>query len=234
MNFFDSTIINFFQQFSNVSWIFDATIKFISENHLIKGGALLILLWWGWFKVSDKQKNFRMHMLATLIACFIAMSLARVLALTLPFRNRPMHEASLKFLLPYTMNPRMLDGWSSFPSDHAVLFCSLAMCAFYISKRWGIFAIVYATVFIGLPRIYLGLHYPTDILGGAIIGVCVVLICNMPVFIKKISEPIVNWSNAKPELFYPLLFLISYQIADMFDNARAFISFLVSIMQSLK
>ena len=234
MNFFDSAIINFFQQFSNVSWIFDATVNFVSDNHLIKGGALLIVLWWGWFKADEKQKIFRMHMLATLLACFIGIALARCLALTLPFRCRPMHEAALKFLLPHTMNPRLMSGWSSFPSDHAVLFYALATGVFYISRKLGILAFIYVTIFIGLPRIYLGLHYPTDIIGGAVIGIGIVLLCNIPVFIKKIFEPVLNWAEAKPEFFYPLFFLTSYQIADMFDNSRAFISLLVSIARSLK
>ena len=231
MNFFDSAIIDFFQHFSRSSWIFDSTINFISENHLIKGGALLIVLWWGWFKVSEKQEYIRVHITSSFIACFIGLTVARAMALSLPFRLRPMHDEALNFLLPHAMNPRLLDGWSSFPSDHAVLFYILAMGVFYISKKLGILAVIYATIFISLPRIYLGLHYPTDLLGGALIGLIIIYLCNMPFFIKKISKPIVSWSNKKPEYFYPVFFLISYQIADMFDNSRVFLSFLQSIAE---
>ena len=234
MNFFDSAIIDSCQQLSNVSWIFDATVNFISENHLIKGGALLAILWWGWFKADEKQRMFRMHMLATLIACLVGIALARSLALILPFRCRPMHDTALKFLLPHTMNPRLATGWSSFPSDHAVLFYALAAGFFYISRKLGIAALIYVTIFVGLPRIYLGLHYPTDIIGGAVVGAGIVLFCNIPFFIRKIFEPVLNWAEAKPEFFYPLFFLISYQIADMFDNCRSFISLLVSIARAFK
>jgi len=233
MNFFDSSIVNFFQSFSRDSWVFDCTINFISDNHIIKGGILLILLWWGWFKVSDKQTYVRLHTICVFIACFIGIIIGRVMALALPFRFRPMHDEALNFVLPYTVNPRLLDGWSSFPSDHALLFFVLAAGVCYMSKRLGIVAIIYATVFIGLPRIYLGLHYPTDILGGAFVGLIIVLLCNISFMVEKVAKPILKGVDKCPEYFYPLFFLISYQIADMFDNSRSFLSYLKDVTEKL-
>jgi undecaprenyl-diphosphatase len=161
------------------------------------------------------------------------MALARSLALILPFRLRPLHEESLYFLLPYGMSPTTLESWSSFPSDHAALFYTLSTGLFFISKKVGIFTLVYTTLFIGLPRIYVGLHYPIDIIGGAIIGIIVALICNITIFNGKVSQTILNWSSSKPEIFYPMFFIITYQIADIFDSSRDFIRFLNNLFQSM-
>jgi len=233
MNPFDTEIIGFFNQLSQVSWTIDSTIKFISKSNLIKGGAVLIIFWWGWFRVNINQPYVQVHLVSTLIGCFIAMVLARILALLLPFRLRPIHEEGLDFTLPYSMEITVLEGWSSFPSDHAVLFYALATGMFYISKKVGIFSLVYITLFVGLPRIYLGLHYPTDIIGGAIIGLIVVLLCNSNYFIEKISRPTYNYSNTKPEIFYPIFFIITFQIADMFNSSRAIIGLLKRLWLSL-
>jgi undecaprenyl-diphosphatase len=221
MNSFDFEIIAYVNQFSQHSRMFDNLVRFLSDNHLLKGGVLTIIIWWAWFHIDERRSHDREHIISTLLSCFVAMQLARALALTLPFRIRPLHEEYLSFLLPYGMTPTALEGWSSFPSDHAVLFFTLSTGLVFISKKVGIFALFYTTLFIAFPRIYLGLHYLTDIIAGAIIGITIALLGNM-YLCKVISlQKIVSWSHSKPSLFYPLFFLLTYQIADMFDGIRA-------------
>lgn len=233
MNPFDSTIIDFLNQFSQLSWTLDSTIRFISGNHLIKGGVLLTIFWWGWFKTNEYQPYIQLHLIATLFSSFIAMIVARALAKSLPFRLRPIHEDNIDFTLPYSMKPTLLEGWSSLPSDHAVLFYALSAGMFYISKKVGIFALIYTTLFICLPRIYLGLHYPTDIIAGAFIGIAITTVCNSNYFIVNKSQSVLDWSRSKPEYFYPIFFIITYQIADMFNSSRALISFIKHILQTI-
>jgi undecaprenyl-diphosphatase len=148
------------------------------------------------------------------------LALARALALTLPFRLRPFHEEGLVFLLPYGMET-VLEGWSSLPSDHAALYFSLSTGLLFISRKAGIFALWYTLIFIALPRIYLGLHYPTDIMVGAIIGMTVTVIGNIYLVKSTRLQSIINRLLSCPCVFYPSFFLITYQIADLFDGSRA-------------
>lgn len=59
---------------------------------------------------------------------------------------------------------------TSFPSSHTILSFAAAIQFFYINKWAGIGAIVFA-VMVAFSRLYLYVHFPTDILCGIIIGV---------------------------------------------------------------
>ena len=72
--------------------------------------------------------------------------------------------------MPYGMSTERLYGWSSFPSDHAILFMALAVAIFLASRRFGWLALTYTTLCIIGPRVYLGWHWPTDVLAGALLG----------------------------------------------------------------
>ncbi len=233
MNFFDSEIMTCLNHFSQHSWMFDQLIVSIADNNLFKGVVLVTIFWWAWFKREARDSHNREHILITLSSCIVAIALARSLAVTLPFRSRPIHEANLQFIIPYGENPTVLYGWSSFPSDHAVLFFTMAAGLLFISKPAGIFAIIYTVLFISLPRIYLGLHYPTDIIGGAVLGVAIALIANIYIVKSKIIQSVTALSDSKPGIFYSLFFLFTFQIADMFNDSRDLIYNAMKLIMSI-
>ena len=219
MNNFDSTIIDCLNRFAKESKAFDYFIAHIVENELVKGVVVVTVLWFFWFHKSDRLNFNRGRIIIGLTAAIFAVALSRTLTLLLPFRARPFVDPNLHFVRPYYMQPEGLQKWSSFPSDNAILFFSLATCMFLISKRVGLLAYLYAFFVICFPRIYFGYHYPTDILGGALIGTAITLILS----INKISNPIINrglnFSEKYPGIFYAIFFLLSYQITNGFANS---------------
>lgn len=57
----------------------------------------------------------------------------------------------------------------SFPSGHAAFYFAIAFAVYFFDRRLGQLALFLAVV-LSLARVYLGVHYPSDILGGAILG----------------------------------------------------------------
>jgi len=59
-------------------------------------------------------------------------------------------------------------SWS-FPSGHAAWFFALALVVLFANRKWGWWFLVLA-VLMGIARIYAGVHWPMDVLGGAATG----------------------------------------------------------------
>ena len=137
-----------------------------------------------------------------------------------------MHDQNLNFVLPTGVSEKALDSWSSFPSDHVMLYFGFAVGILAVSRRLGSIAILYTLIFIGLPRIYTGYHYPTDILGGMVFGGILMLISVYFFGNSHIIAWINDWSENRPGAFYALFFLTTHQIANLFYESRNIVELL--------
>jgi undecaprenyl-diphosphatase len=220
MNSFDSSIIEFLNRFAGRSLTFDSLMVLMSTNVLLEGGIIVVLFWWAWVQCGDRNPEDRERLLFGLCASTFSVFIARTLALTLPLRLRPLHNPLLNFKLPYSLDPGTLLGWSSFPSDHAVVFFCLAMSLWFVSKRLGAIAIGYALMGVCFPRVYLGIHYPSDILAGAVMGIGVASLANVTSLRKSLLRPVLYWQEHHPASFGCFLFLICFEIAEEFNSLR--------------
>ncbi len=66
----------------------------------------------------------------------------------------------------------------SFPSGHTQASFAAALSIFLCHKRAGVCALLLAGL-IGFTRLYLYVHFPTDVLAGLVIGCCLALLANL-------------------------------------------------------
>jgi undecaprenyl-diphosphatase len=73
-----------------------------------------------------------------------------------------------------------------FPSDHATAAFAIAVAILLRKRGWGIAALVAATV-LALGRVALGVHYPSDVLAGAVLGSAAALLLWTPPLRRRID-----------------------------------------------
>lgn len=221
MNNFDLSVSAFLNRAAQKSELFDQTVVFLSNSDLAKGAVLVGAVWAMWFFAKGDQEKNRSLLLAAIVGALATMFFARVIAFITPHRVRPLLEPALHFLPPKGLPAQTnWTSWSSFPSDHAALFVALAVGVWLVSSRVGAVLLAYVAIGILLPRLYIGIHYVSDELGGAALGALIVAVCATEPLRRMFLVPIVRWSERHPALFYFLFYLITFQIATLFWDFR--------------
>lgn len=64
---------------------------------------------------------------------------------------------------------------ASFPSRHATIASVMAFVFTYFKSKWSALLLL-AALFVGISRVYVGVHYPLDIIGGFTVGIISIII----------------------------------------------------------
>jgi undecaprenyl-diphosphatase len=203
------------------NWVLDRLASHEEANNILKGGVMSAIYWHLWFGKGAERERRRRSIVIILAGAFLAVIVSRTISLLAPFRLRPLYDGGIphpSYSIPITAN---LENWNAFPSDTATLFFALAFGIAYLSRRLAIPVLLYTAGWIALPRIYLGLHYPSDIVAGAAIGIATVWVLLRTQWLHSvIARRVLAFESASPQWFYPIAFLMSFELADLFNDVR--------------
>jgi membrane-associated phospholipid phosphatase len=221
-NRIDDVILRWLTSLVGRSATFDNTIEILSHGGETRSALIMSIFWWYWFRQTDgaTTQRTREHLLATMFAALVGLFAARILALTLPFRLRPRFDPALHLVFPDAPASLLFVDWSAFPSDHAVMFSALAAGLCFLSWRVGLAVLCFAILIVSFPRVYFGLHYPTDILAGVALGALFGYCMNGMAVRRHFFSRVLLWERRSPPAFYVAMFIIALQFATMFNALR--------------
>jgi membrane-associated phospholipid phosphatase len=222
-NSFNLIVIGWLNQYSQSSSKFNHAIHYIQNAYLFKGLAVIAVLWYFWFKDTDSKSDTRSIIVGTILSCIFALFLATVINFFAPFQQTPILNEAIKFQVPIGLEMDMSvadgHGWlNSFPSHHATLFFALATGIFLISRPVGSLVFLYVVLIILIPRIYLGLHYPMDIIAGAVLGILTTILINKKSIRFAYADPCMRLLGKYPAAFQTVLFFIAFEIGVLFND----------------
>ena len=205
------------------NWALDWGAIYASRTYLFDGAIIMAAYWYAWFLPGPYQDR-REKILLALIGAIITLIVARAFASILPYRVRPLYALDIGYLRPNLPSGQTIAGyedWSSFPSDQAALFFALAAGLWRCSRPLGVLAILVATISVCAVRIYLGIHYPSDVIAGAAIGVLCVY-ATARIGSNRLTRTILAFERDFPPAFYAAMFLVTFEIGSLFDDVRQF------------
>lgn len=156
----DNTLFFSIYNLSHQSQVLDKVMVFIT-NYVIYLTMLLSFILAIKGKTAEKKAFL-------LIILGIPISILLIMGIHL-FIHEPRPFVTFNFI-PLADNKPDL----SFPSRHATLMAVMAFSYLYFKSKWSIFFLA-LMLLVGISRIYVGVHYPLDILGGFMVGILAML-----------------------------------------------------------
>jgi undecaprenyl-diphosphatase len=161
LNSIDVTLFHFFNG-SLCNSVFDALMPLITDLNKHRIVLILVALILLWMLVRGKR-HVRIAAILLIITIAVSDQLSSSVIKYLLERPRPCHALQ---------NVRLLVSCGSgfsFPSSHAVnnFAAALILAFFFPNAKWWFFGFAATVAF---SRVYVGVHYPSDVVGGAVIG----------------------------------------------------------------
>ena len=116
--------------------------------------------------IPRKTRQLGLSMAFALLLGYICGNLVikNLVARTRPYEYRPEFHLLVSRLKDF-----------SFPSGHSLASFEAATCIFIRKKSWGTAALILAAA-IALSRLYLYVHFPSDVLAGTVMGIMFAII----------------------------------------------------------
>ena len=149
---------------------FDRVMEYVGEYGILLGMVLLILwCWWGGRRRGGEDA-------ASSVAALVWAPLAAALAVLVNVPIRGFVERPRPFRTHEGLEV-LVSGKTdySFVSDHATITMAMAVALFVANRKFGVIGILLALLE-GFCRVYMGVHYPTDVVGGFALGTAVALL----------------------------------------------------------
>ncbi|MET8942519.1 phosphatase PAP2 family protein [Streptomyces sp. NPDC004542] len=176
-------------------WV-DRLMEFVGEYGLLL--AMVLLVVWCWWSVRRRAAGG--DEAAASVAGLVWAPLAAGIAVLVNVPIRGFVERPRPFVDHQGLDV-LVSGKTdySFVSDHATLTMAMAVGLFVAHRKFGLVGIGLA-LFEGFCRVYMGVHYPTDVVGGFALGTAVALLLSpvamallTPVMRAVERSPRVGW-----------------------------------------
>ena len=155
LNYFDYQLFVFINSLAGKLTVLNPLMVILANDALFLFPVGMLLYW-----LSSQAKNWKL-LFQSIISAGAGLTLSFILG-AIFYRNRPFVNHHVYQLIKHSAD-------ASFPSDHTTAAFAVAMTFVLLGVRYRRLWVILATL-IGFSRVWSGVHYPTDILAGVLLG----------------------------------------------------------------
>ncbi|MEV0981825.1 phosphatase PAP2 family protein [Streptomyces sp. NPDC049915] len=168
-------------------WL-DTTIRVWSDYGLAVFAVLMILVWWQARRAGAATAVVALAVPVVVVLAYVVNDVLK----TFVHEDRPCQTLQVR-----TLEACPAHGDWSFPSNHAAIAAAAAVALVFVSRRLGALACL-AALAMAASRVWIGVHYPHDVLAGLVTGGLVALVAIL--LLRRRSEALARRLTAAAPL----------------------------------
>ncbi|RSK29142.1 undecaprenyl-diphosphatase [Bacillus sp. HMF5848] len=157
----DKALFQFIQSYSGRNRVMDSLMIFASTKVRYIFAFVFLLMW-----LFNSERKVPIKVLQSTVLAFLINSLIKLFT----FKPRPFLKGRVDILIPSKKD-------STFPSKHTILMFAFSTSVMLRNRVLGVILTTLSCL-TGFSRIWVGSHYPSDIVGSATLGSLISLVVN--------------------------------------------------------
>lgn len=167
-------------------WL-NGTLNTYSSYGIAVFAVLIVVAWWIARRAGPATMTSALAVPVAAVVAYVVNAVVKVVVA----EPRPCFAYPTNFLL----EPCPAPSDYAFPSNHSVVVGAMAVALILVSRRLAVVAAVAAAV-MGFSRVYVGAHYPHDVLAGLLVGVIIGYVT--AVTLRRYATPLVKALSTGP------------------------------------
>ena len=199
------------------------------RNPLISTLIYAIAFYFFWWKLDDQTQARRNHLMGVICACVLSVLSTGLTRIWIAW-PAPALSQQFQILFPNSLWGR--GTTNCFPSHSTLVYLTVAIGFLHLNRRVAIFLIPFTFLTVSLPRIYVGGHYPIDVVGAVVLSVA----ASLAVWFMMTSTHFTNaltWVSTRGRLTEVILLFWLCELGEGFRASDTTAHMIVRIVRHL-